>query len=198
MGKIFYIMGKSSSGKDTIFKHLLDNETLNLKTIVPYTTRPIRVGEKDGTEYFFTDEAGLQELEQQGKVIEVRSYDTFHGVWKYFTVSDNQIDLSNHHYLLIGTLESYVKTREFFGKENVVPILVDSEDGIRLQRALHRERKQKIPKYEEMCRRFLADSQDFSNENIEKAGITKIFYNNESLSECLEDIGTFIREYLSE
>lgn len=198
MGKIFYIMGKSSSGKDTIFKHLLDNETLHLKTIVPYTTRPIRVGESDGTEYFFTDEAGLQDLERQGKVIEVRSYDTYHGVWKYFTVSDNQIDFSRSHYLLIGTLESYVKTREFFGKENVVPILVDSDDGIRLQRALNREKKQKEPKYEEMCRRFLADSQDFSNENIEQAGITKRFYNNESLSDCLEEIGKFIKKYLSE
>ena len=198
MGKIFYIMGKSSSGKDTIFKHLLDNETLHLKTIVPYTTRPIRVGESDGTEYFFTDEAGLQDLERQGKVIEVRSYDTYHGVWKYFTVSDNQIDFSRSHYLLIGTLESYVKTREFFGKENVVPILVDSDDGIRLQRALNREKKQKEPKYEEMCRRFLADSQDFSNENIEQAGITKRFYNTESLSDCLEEIGKFIKKYLSE
>lgn len=55
MGKIFYLMGKSSSGKDTIFKALLSDGELSLKQIVPYTTRPIREGEQNGVEYFFTD-----------------------------------------------------------------------------------------------------------------------------------------------
>ena len=52
MGKIVYLMGKSSTGKDTIFKKLLEDKSLALKNIVPYTTRPIRGGEKDGQEYF--------------------------------------------------------------------------------------------------------------------------------------------------
>ena len=38
MGKIVYLMGKSSTGKDTIFKKLLQEGTVALKTIVPYTT----------------------------------------------------------------------------------------------------------------------------------------------------------------
>ena len=58
MGKIFCLMGKSSTGKDTIYKELLQNEELSLKRIVPYTTRPIRVGETEGVEYHFTDEEG--------------------------------------------------------------------------------------------------------------------------------------------
>ena len=58
MGKIVYLMGKSSSGKDTIFKELMKEGTMDLRTIVPYTTRPIRAGEENGVEYFFTDEAG--------------------------------------------------------------------------------------------------------------------------------------------
>ena len=62
LGKIVYLMGKSSSGKDTIYKHLLDSSEIELHTIVPYTTRPIRAGETDGTEYFFTDEAGFLKL----------------------------------------------------------------------------------------------------------------------------------------
>ena len=56
MGKIFYLMGKSSSGKDTMFKKLIEDKTLGLKTIVGYTTRPMREGECDGVEYFFVDE----------------------------------------------------------------------------------------------------------------------------------------------
>ena len=52
MGKIFYLMGKSASGKDTIYKKVKE-QLPELKTIVIYTTRPIREGEQDGVEYFF-------------------------------------------------------------------------------------------------------------------------------------------------
>ena len=79
MGKIVYLMGKSSSGKDTIFKELMKEGTMDLRTIVPYTTRPIRAGEENGVEYFFTDETGFQALKEQGKVIEDRAYDTVYG-----------------------------------------------------------------------------------------------------------------------
>ena len=53
MGKIFYIMGKSSSGKDTIYSRLLQDEAMQLKKIILYTTRPMREGEQDGREYHF-------------------------------------------------------------------------------------------------------------------------------------------------
>ncbi len=52
-------------------------------------------------------------------------------------------------------------------------MLIELDDGIRLQRALNRERTQAEPKYAEMCRRFLADSEDFSQEKIERAGISR-------------------------
>ena len=60
MGKIFYIMGKSSSGKDSIYRMLEEDQELGLKRLVIYTTRPIRDGEKNGREYFFTDENKLK------------------------------------------------------------------------------------------------------------------------------------------
>ena len=74
MGKIFCMMGKSSSGKDTLYQQILDYEGLLLKSIVLYTTRPIRSGEKDGKEYIFADEDMLARLTEAGKVIECRSY----------------------------------------------------------------------------------------------------------------------------
>ena len=73
MGKIFYLMGKSSSGKDTIYKELVSDEELRLKTIVPYTTRPIREGETDGVEYYFSGEEELEPLLADGKIIELRA-----------------------------------------------------------------------------------------------------------------------------
>lgn len=193
MGKIFCLMGKSSSGKDTIYKELMGNEELGLKRMVPYTTRPIRVGETEGVEYHFTDEAGYQELLEEGRIIEARAYDTVHGVWRYFTVKEDSLDLSKDNYCLIGTLEVYTKIRDYFGPEKVLPLLVEVDDGERLERAVQRERRQSNPKYEELCRRFLADSKDFSPEKIAQADITKIFYNN-FLAECLEEIATYIKE----
>ncbi len=177
MGKIYCIMGKSSTGKDTIYKRLLCDQRLSFKTIVSYTTRPIREGEHEGVEYFFCDENQVKRLSEQNKIIELRAYDTIQGIWKYFTVDDGQIDLGKQDYLIIGTLESYLKIREYFGKERVVPIYIEVEDGERLMRAITRERQQARPKYEELCRRFLADAADFSEEKLKAAGVEKRFYN---------------------
>lgn len=186
-------MGKSSCGKDTLYKRLLAEDTLPLKTLISYTTRPIRDGETNGVEYYFLTEAQLQDLESRGKIIELRAYHTVHGIWKYFTVNDHQIDLSHFHYLIIGTLDSYLKLQEYFGKDALVPIYIEVDSGERLQRALDRERTQKEPKYAELCRRFLADEEDFSRERLLAAGIDKIF-TNDQLDRCAEEIISFISE----
>ena len=193
MGKIVCLMGKSSSGKDTIFRELLQEGTLGLRTIVPYTTRPIRTGEIDGVDYHFTDEEGFRKLLEEGKIIEDRAYHTVHGLWRYFTVADDSIELDKYDYCVIGTLETYIKIRDYFGAANVLPVYIEIDDGERLQRALTRERSQKEPKYEELCRRFLADCQDFSEEKITDAGITRRFA-NESLDICLNNIVQYIQE----
>lgn len=133
--------------------------------VVPYTTRPIREGEQDGVEYHFVDDKQLAELETDGKIVELRAYNTVHGIWKYFTVDDGQIDLEQGDYLLIGTLETYEKIREYYGAEHLVPIYIEVEDGERLARALERERRQAVPKYKEMCRRFLADKKILRGES---------------------------------
>lgn len=191
MGYIYCLMGKSSSGKDTIYRKLLEKETLGLKRVVPYTTRPIREGEKDGREYFFVDDAKVEAMLQAGCIVELRSYHTCHGVWKYMTVDDGKIGKGNEDYLMIGTLEAYGKLLEYFGSDVVVPVMVTLDDGVRLQRALNREMKQENPKYEEMCRRFLADAADFSKEALTAAGITR-FYLNEDLNACVNEIADMI------
>lgn len=196
MGKIYYLMGKSSSGKDTIFKELLksDKENGELRTIVPYTTRPIRDGEMEGVEYHFTDEDGFAKLINSGKVIEHREYHTFYGIWRYFTVDDGQFALDQDvNYIMIGTLEAYRSMTAYFGSEMVKPIMIELDDGTRLQRALDREKRQEHPKYEEMCRRFLADSEDFSEEKMQAAGIRKRFLNDD-LQRCLAEIRDYIFE----
>lgn len=165
MGKYFTWWVRVLPGKDTIYKELLQGFP-KMKRIVLYTTRPRREGECDGVEYFFTDEEKLQQFRKQGQLIEERSYHTQYGVWSYFTADDGQIDLRQEDYLVIGTLESYRAMKEYFGAESLVPLYIEVEDGLRLTRALEREKRQSQPRYDELCRRFLADSKDFSEENL--------------------------------
>ena len=161
MGKIICLMGKSSSGKDTIYKNLMEDKSLGLRKLTPYTTRPMREGEQEGVEYHFTDEAGLARLQEEDRVIEIRAYDTVYGVWKYFTVWEEQMNLERESYCLI--------------------------------RAVEREQTQEHPGYEELCRRFLADAKDFSEENLKNAGITRRF-ENKDMNACLEEIKLFIQK----
>ena len=94
-------------------------------------------------------------------------------------------------YLALGTIEAYRKYCDYFGNEYVVPIYIEIDDGVRLARALERERRLLKPDYREMCRRFIADDDDFSEENIKRCGIDKRFV-NDILEECIEEIKKYI------
>ena len=178
MAKLFLIMGKSASGKDTLYKDIVARFGDELGTVVPYTTRPIREGEREGVEYHFITESGMDEMERAGKVIEKRCYQTVYGPWYYLTADDGQINLNRRSSILIVTPAAYGRLRDYFGADRVVPLYVETEDGLRLARALKRERAQKNPKYEEMCRRFLADAEDFSEEKLRGLGIERRFTND--------------------
>lgn len=192
MSKLFCIMGKSGSGKDTIYRKLLQLPQLELKTIVLYTTRPIREGEVDGETYHFITEEQLDEMRRQHMVVEERCYHTVHGDWYYATVQDGSICPEESDYLLIGTPESYLAMKQYFGESVMEPVYIEVEDGLRLTRALEREKQQASPRYAEMCRRFLADAADFSEENLAAAGIMKRFSNTE-LEECTAEIAAYIK-----
>ena len=88
---------------------------------------------------------------------------------------------------MITTVERYQKMRSYYGAENVIPIYIEVEDGLRLARAVQREQRQKKPNYEEVCRRFLADSKDFSEKNLKDANIEKR-YQNIQMDICLKEI----------
>ena len=193
MARLFYMIGKSSTGKDTIYREVISRTDLNLNPLVMYTTRPIRKGETDGKEYYFVDEKVLNELEKEGRVIEKRAYHTIHGIWTYFTVDDEHADLNRKDYLAIGTLESHAQIRNYYGEKLVVPIYIQVEDGLRLERALKREKQQSVPKYEELCRRFLADQADYAEEKLAKAGIDRRFSNDKDIMSCVEEVVAFIR-----
>ena len=187
MGRIYYLLGKSATGKDTLYKEILKRRP-KLRTVTMYTTRPIREGETDGVEYFFTDREELEQQLASGKVIESRTYQTIAGPWTYYTVDDGQFNVADDEScLMIGTLESYEKMCTYFESGKMVPVYIEVPDGIRLLRAVKREENQKKPNYREVCRRYLADEKDFSEENLERLGVTKR-YQNTDMEICVEEI----------
>ncbi|MDT8715777.1 guanylate kinase [Clostridium sp. 19966] len=196
MGKLFCLMGKSSTGKDTIFKYLKEDRELDLRAVTPYTTRPKRENEVDGVEYYFIDENKLEEFKDKNKVIELRCYETVMGKWYYGTIDDGQVNLKKNNYIVIVTLEAYNNLKKYFGEKNVVPLYIAVDDGVRLERALNRERQQLKPNYNEMCRRFLADDNDFSIDKLKSSNIEKI-YSNDSLKICVTSIKKDISQILT-
>ena len=182
------IMGKSATGKDRIYRSVIEEMKSVLEPLVIYTTRPKREGETDGVEYHFTDEEHLCEMREAGRVMEERVYSTVHGNWYYFTADDGKTDLENRNYLIIGTLEAYVAMRRFYGSEKVYPIYLEISDAARIRRAVEREAMQKKPAFSEVCRRYLADEEDFSEENIKEAGIVRRFSNEGAPEECVREV----------
>lgn len=198
MGKIFYIIGKSSTGKDTIYKNLLNNVGAKtqkaLKQVCLYTTRPKRTNEVEGEEYHFIDETQYNDIKDKGLIIEERSYNTVHGIWRYLTVNDGQFN-EDRDCIIVGVLESFVSTKKYFGEDKVIPIYIEIPDEERLQRALIREKQMDTPRYAELCRRFLADTEDFAEAKIQAAGIDRRFVNDD-LDRCINEIREYIEEML--
>ncbi len=192
MGRLFVFMGKSAAGKDTLYEEIMSRHP-EMYPVVPYTTRPIRSGEKDGSQYHFVTVEKMREMEKSGQLVECRCYNTVNGPWYYFTANDGQIDFAKGNYCLISTLEGYEKIRNFYGKEKVVPLYIEVPDMVRIQRSLERESRQDEPCVAEVCRRFLADEQDFSKENLKRAEITR-FINNEKMDCAIYQIEEMIIE----
>ena len=191
---IYYLMGKSASGKDSIFHILL--EKTGWKQLIPYTTRPMREGEVEGQEYHFISEEDFQDYIASGKMAEYRVYDTVFGKWYYGTVlaEDNATkkdvgtaSRAGENMLAIGTLESYLQLKTKLGRESIFPIYIEVPTELRLKRALLREEGRGKLTEEEIQRRFKADDEDFSEEKLKEAEIEKR-YRNITLLDCVEEI----------
>lgn len=197
MHKIYVLMGKSCSGKNTVAEKLLKSKKLGFHRVVTYTTRPMRANEQEGREYHFVTRQDYSALTEAGKVIDFHEYKTIDGLWFYFTVDDGQINLDEHDSLIIGTPSIVKNLQNYFGKDSVVPILLEVSDEDLIHRAVSREEDQKVPNYAEMCRRFLADREDFSDEVMNSLG--KIYrVDNGSLGRnlwlCADKIEKIIKE----
>ena len=184
MSRIFCIVGKSGSGKDTIYHKIMTEKTEDLIPVIPYTTRPRRSNEENGVNYYFVTKEELEQYKSQDQIIELRQYDTIQGIWSYFTVKFTIEEEKD--YILITTLEGVQGIIRHYGADKVHVVYMDIDDKERLLRCINREAEQKSPDYLEICRRYIADHEDFSKERLES--FQNLHYINSGLKpeECLQ------------
>ena len=135
------------------------------------------------------------ELRSIGKVIEERCFNTIDGPWYYFTVNDGKMDLTTGDYICINTLAGFNQIKKYLGNDKVKPVYIEVSDIELIKRAVKREEKQINPNVAELCRRFLADNADFSEENLKLSEIDiKSRFQNDELEVCVDKITAYIKE----
>lgn len=191
MSKLFFIIGKTGSGKTTIMSKLFKIYNIchkPLKRLVMYTTRPMRPNEKDGEEYHFVDNDTFSTKLSNNELLEYREYDTAYGKWFYATPKFEDDDTN---YIAQGTVEMYKKYTELLG-DRVIPLLIIRDDIERVTGLISREltaQGSMEADMREVYRRLYQDEVDFY-------GITDTiphkFYNDGYILETSAEISWFI------
>lgn len=148
--KVVALFGESASGKDTIQKWLVSNNK-NFKGIISCTTRPMRDNEEDGVDYHFLS---IDEFEKNIDGKKMLEYTKFNN-WYYGTnIKELKKNKVNVGVFNIAGIHSLLQDSRL----EVTPVYVFAPNKTRLLRALNREDN---PNCYEICRRFLADTEDF-------------------------------------
>jgi guanylate kinase len=78
-GRLWVVAAPSGAGKTSLVRALLERDD-TLKFSISYTTRPQRVSEVDGRDYFFVDEARFLEMVSRDAFLEyARVFDHWYG-----------------------------------------------------------------------------------------------------------------------
>ena len=171
MKKIILIAGKACAGKDTLVKAIM--KEMNLPMALSFTTRPMRIGEKQGVEYDFIDEQAFRDLHKNDMLAEFTSYNVANGDTWYYGLTREELEKADY-VLAIVNPEGVRQIKEIYGCRAHV-ILITANDKERIYRYLERDSGNNVA---ECCRRFLADEKDFveleydylvENDNFENA-----------------------------
>lgn len=206
MRKIFAVMGKASTGKDTLTKML--SETLELPIALSFTTRPMRVGEKQGVEYNFISDDDFWDLHGCDLLAEYTSYEVASGETWHYGLTKEELEKAEY-VLVIVNPDGFRQLTEIYG-DKVCSILIDAPADVRIKRYLDRDTVTE-EKAEECCRRFLADNKDFkdisTNHCVTNVGdlesvykklesIVRIEIGNDLLKKVNEDFKNHPRRFL--
>ena len=119
--KIIIISSPSGAGKTTICKYLLKKMN-NIKLSISYTTRQIRVHEKNGKDYYFTNINNFNKLKQKKYFIETaKVFNNYYGS-PYINIK-NAFKLNNN-ILFDIDWQGANKLRKKFGKDKIIDFFI--------------------------------------------------------------------------
>lgn len=156
MRKIFAIIGKASTGKDTLTSML--GEVLEMPIALSFTTRPMRTGEKQGVEYNFISDEVFWDLHGNNSLAEYTSYEVASGETWHYGLTREELE-KGEYILVIVNPDGLEQLKEIYGNK-ICSILIDAPADVRIKRYLDRDEVTET-KAEECCRRFLVDQKDF-------------------------------------
>lgn len=155
--KLIAIIGRSASGKDYLFRHTLEKNR-NLNPVIHYTTRPRRNGEVEGKDYFFITETEFQQKENNYEFFSITSFRD----WRY-GVDSNSFDSKKINIGIFNPFELRQLYEFFKDRFQLIIIETQADELSRYQRSLERLQPFDEEGLQEMCRRNLADEEDFES-----------------------------------
>lgn len=181
---IVIIIGKTASGKTTIVNELTSK--YGYKSVITFTTRPIREGEEQDVTYHFISDNDFQNKIKENFFAEWKSYDTKFGTWYYGTAMED----------IKSAIEDTIVILSPDGYREIADKLPNGSKAIYIyaNNATIRERLLKRgDNREEAQRRLEHDNQDFKGIENE---VDKIFYNNNrnSINDVIKKILDWIKK----
>ena len=183
--KVIILLGKSASGKDYVLNYL--KEKYGFNPIVSHTTRPIRINEVEGKDYYFTKSKEFSKMLSQNKFIESRKYTTCFNdkkdIW-YYGIAKEEFDNKTRKICVVDTT-GQTEIIKYCGEDNVISIYIDAKDEVREKRAKLRGSFSQS----EWDRRLKDDNKKFKN-----AKYNYLVENNGSVRKLEKNIENILRK----
>lgn len=174
------LVGPSASGKTELLKVLIKKH--NMKKLVTYTTRPMRVGEVNGVDYYFLNKEDFIEKEKNNFFFETVNYNN-----NYYGTSKN--DFSNDKAVILEPvgLQKYIDE----AKDKIVIVVLSCASDILYNRMIMRG-----DSAESIKKRINGDINWFTDELFKKADLV-IDTSYSNLEEDAQKVYDFYQESLN-
>ena len=176
--KVIALIGEAGSGKDFLLRCVLSNFPTTFNEIISCTTRPMRMGEVDGKNYYFLTDERFQQLIKEDQMLETAEFNGwYYGTMKQ-ALSEEKVNIGVFNPTGIRSLlkREDIELKVFY---------VRAPAKKRLIRQLNREDN---PNVDEVIRRYTTDKEDFSKIDFEYYELT---------NETQEDLDNNVQEILS-